>query len=164
MELKRVEIRWDKIRSLENFIPEKIQSCHVQLRPNRYNPSFAASVFTDIRSEDVRHAMTQLQHMLGGRALSLQFYYKTDNVACKKNLLPIGELERLGFVHKEQFIWCFEHPDFSIAAIGIPSFTESEWVLQINKRNGEGVPVSACDYSSLFHQQLSLFGNEVIAS
>ncbi|KIV58928.1 hypothetical protein AM501_24000 [Aneurinibacillus migulanus] len=165
MKLLRVEIRWNKVLSPEQFRAEKFKSCTVQFQQNKYNPSLAWSLFTKVKQEDARNVMTQLQHMISGRAASLKMYYQADTLCCKNNLLPINMLEKLGFVYKEPFYWVFnDHPDFSIAAMGIPSFSDSHWVLQIDKRNGDGVPPSACEYSNMFQRQLSLFEEEEMVS
>lgn len=78
--------------------------------------------------------------------------------------LPFDDLEEAGFQQRDSFIWDLKHNDFSVAAIAIPNNnSEPYWVLQVSKRRGKGLPVTACEMATIVQTQQELelpFGEE----
>ncbi|WP_047155079.1 hypothetical protein [Aneurinibacillus tyrosinisolvens] len=157
--LKRVEMTWDQVFEFNKLDVPALESEGGKLlaRQNRYTPHMMMLSITGINTEEVGSFMTRIRHMVQGRCLSLKFYFDAAEGQPRNTIVPLDELKRLGFVSTNKNIWEHkDHPDFSIAAIAIPAFTEAEWVLQIDKRNAKGVPSSAADFINLFSQQMKL--------
>ncbi|MED4728610.1 hypothetical protein P9597_10720 [Aneurinibacillus migulanus] len=157
--LKRVEMSWDNVLDFTNLNIPQLEAigCNLTARQNRYTESKMLVSVTRINVENTATIMNRIRHMTGARCTSLKFYFEPEEQYRRSSIVPIDELERLGFELTHQNIWVFrQHPDFSIAAIAIPTYSECEWVLQIDKRNGDGVPATACNYMKLFNEQMKL--------
>lgn len=163
LKLHRFESVWDKVPNLKDLdlqsLNEGVETALV--RPNRYEPSIVQTSFIGLEIDVVSQKFHQLMNMLKGRCKSLKLFFDADD----KEKLPYHELKSLGFQQDHANIWVYNHPDFDVSAIAIPSYSDHEWVLQIEKRKGKGLPVTACDFAKLFETQLSLsLDHEVIAS
>lgn len=155
----RFESVWDNVFTTEyidlNVLKQGAKSAYV--RQNRFNPRIVLTSVADLPVELIAQKFQYLQMMLKGRCKSMKFFFfNTDSI------LPVQQLDKLGFKQESPQIFVYEHPDYSVSAISIPVCNEQEWVLQIEKRKGNGLPATACDLTRLFYYQPSLSFDEVV--
>lgn len=144
---------WDKVLEL----PSPLTFGKGTVRVNRYDPSRIYFEFTGMESTSLRNHYRQIKvWLLNARCVSIQFTYEGK--------LPFTELRRLKFERSNDRIWRKKHEYLQIAAIPIEN--AGSWILSVENRKGKfGVPVDACDLTSLFSFQLSIDAEgEVISS
>jgi hypothetical protein len=144
---------WDKVSKL----PSPLKFGKGSVRANRYDPSRVYFEFTGIESMNLRNLYRQIKvWLLNARCVSIQFTYEGS--------LPTRELQDLRFSRSKDKIWRKQHEYLHIAAIPIEN--AGTWILSVENRTGKfGVPVDACDLSSLFSFQLRIDAEgEVISS
>lgn len=152
--LKRIKTMWDHVEVTPPKKPE--------FRVNRYSNTMVHHEieFADVTA--VPNLFSELQSLLQGRCLDLQFIFD--------GAYPVSELKALGFAPSqgESRIWNKSHPEYRISAIRIES--TNSWILEVMKRSGRGVLSDAARLDFLtgsgeYEVQLTIPLNvEVIAS
>ncbi|MEK4487982.1 hypothetical protein MHH81_20960 [Psychrobacillus sp. FSL H8-0484] len=87
---------------------------------------------------------------------------KRQGFSCRSMKLffvgPLPDLSLLGYSKEEQW-YVYPHRSISIAAV---PYGKQEWCLQIDKRNGHGVPMHILDHVPIYHpeHQINLWEEE----
>jgi hypothetical protein len=160
MQLVRFETAWDYVMDFRYVDQALLQEDMAKafVHQNRFDHSLALSSFIGVKLEDIPWKYQQLKSMLKARCKSMKFYFQSED----QKVLPQIDLEALGFNKQSPQIWVHDHPDYSVSAIAITSFKECEWILQVGKRKGRGLPDHAADFAMLFDRQMKLDLNEVV--
>lgn len=152
MNLQKVQMTWDNAT-----LPSPLKFGKGKVRVNRFDPTRVYFEFAGAESVHLRKLYRQIKIWLqNARCVSIHFIYE--------GRLPTKELKGQQFVPCKDKIWRKKHEFLQIAAIPIEN--AGTWILSVENRTGKfGVPVDACDLSTLFSFQLSINAEgEVVSS
>jgi len=143
--LVKVNMIWDKVPRL----PSPLSFGLGTVRASSYDPSRVYFEFSGPECLNLSDLYRKIKVWLSNaRCVSIQFTYEGA-------LPPREELKALKLSRKRDGIWRRQQGDLRIAAI--PVVTAGKWIFSIQNRDGKnGVPVEACDLSSLFSFQLRI--------